>query len=104
LRLLLAQRAVLSIPTRRSSDLLRPDRPHHRRRAAVEVRAVPPTPPRSGGRRVSTAATDDGLSMRHGLDSVVGMGSTMIGSGLYEDRKSTRLNSSHVKRSYAVFC
>src|SRR5690606_3017108 len=24
--------------------------------------------------------------------------------GVYEDRKSTRLNSSHVKSSYAVFC
>src|SRR5690606_39515982 len=27
-----------------------------------------------------------------------------FGSGLEEDRKSTRLNSSHVKISYAVFC
>src|SRR5690606_41242114 len=26
------------------------------------------------------------------------------GSGLSRDRKSTRLNSSHVKTSYAVFC
>src|SRR5690606_27615970 len=30
--------------------------------------------------------------------------STLIISGGFEDRKSTRLNSSHVKISYAVFC
>src|SRR5690606_40687764 len=28
----------------------------------------------------------------------------IIGHGEFEDRKSTRLNSSHVKISYAVFC
>src|SRR5690606_40926801 len=27
-----------------------------------------------------------------------------LGHGSYRDRKSTRLNSSHVKTSYAVFC
>src|SRR5690606_40892276 len=27
-----------------------------------------------------------------------------IGNNIFEDRKSTRLNSSHVKISYAVFC
>src|SRR5690606_40045758 len=29
---------------------------------------------------------------------------TQLGEGLQQDRKSTRLNSSHVKISYAVFC
>src|SRR5207302_11332577 len=29
---------------------------------------------------------------------------TLVGWFMYEDRKSTRLNSSHVKISYAVFC
>src|SRR5699024_11878888 len=28
----------------------------------------------------------------------------MVGDGINEDRKSTRLNSSHVSISYAVFC
>src|SRR5690606_40997042 len=28
----------------------------------------------------------------------------IVGTGAGGDRKSTRLNSSHVKRSYAVFC
>src|SRR5690606_39821931 len=37
---------------------------------------------------------------RHGLDL---LGKRHV-SGLTEDRKSTRLNSSHVKISYAVFC
>src|SRR6266700_3264723 len=32
------------------------------------------------------------------------IGSTAVNSGVPEDRKSTRLNSSHVKSSYAVFC
>src|SRR5690606_42065895 len=31
-------------------------------------------------------------------------GGTRRGGGLWSDRKSTRLNSSHVKISYAVFC
>src|SRR5436309_6665392 len=34
---------------------------------------------------------------------VIGLG-TMLGKMMAEDRKSTRLNSSHVKISYAVFC
>src|SRR5690606_39859503 len=31
-------------------------------------------------------------------------GGTRVGSRVHGDRKSTRLNSSHVKSSYAVFC
>src|SRR5690606_41593487 len=31
-------------------------------------------------------------------------GAQHLGAGLDQDRKSTRLNSSHVKISYAVFC
>src|SRR5690554_7761817 len=33
-----------------------------------------------------------------------GPGAIHLLNGLYEDRKSTRLNSSHVRISYAVFC
>src|SRR6266511_4614421 len=31
-------------------------------------------------------------------------GAAQVGGGNHRDRKSTRLNSSHVKISYAVFC
>src|SRR5690606_41526700 len=90
-------RDVPSFPTRRSSDLLHP---------------LPP-------RYVSTV--DSGnlsghlLTLRQGLlaqpDAPVLAPATWQGLGdvagvLVEsgDRKSTRLNSSHVKISYAVFC
>src|SRR5690606_41715462 len=91
------QRVLHSFPTRRSSDLLRPagdaedaqdeDRLHDRRRRAgrpvrqdrAPVPAAPARPPRR-----DPAAAD--------------------GRGSAADRKSTRLNSSHVKISYAVFC
>src|SRR5207253_11514410 len=91
-----AHRTLHSFPTRRSSDLCRPAsvsvrRAHHRhrqrndrgrkcdpyRRAAGDGAA--PRPRRRGGVRGTIA-----------LDGV--------------DRKSTRLNSSHVAISYAVFC
>src|SRR5204862_6846384 len=39
-----------------------------------------------------------------GADARVLQGSTTATSAAYEDRKSTRLNSSHVEISYAVFC
>src|SRR5690242_21558681 len=32
------------------------------------------------------------------------VGMPLVGDGLYGDRKSTRLNSSHMSISYAVFC
>src|SRR5690349_22740186 len=39
-------------------------------------------------------------------DHVIGQPDRMIAAGIeaFEDRKSTRLNSSHVEISYAVFC
>src|SRR5690606_4491134 len=37
-------------------------------------------------------------------DELVAVADEEIGSRVLEDRKSTRLNSSHVKTSYAVFC
>src|SRR5699024_12019244 len=41
---------------------------------------------------------------RIGPDHAHGSPSGADGGGGVEDRKSTRLNSSHVSRSYAVFC
>src|SRR5436305_3497155 len=85
-----AHRALHSFPTRRSSDLrdgsarARQARPHSyagRRRAVVtidEIRAFAITLPRSTEALISSIVTTD--------------------------RKSTRLNSSHVRISYAVFC
>src|SRR5207302_10752270 len=47
----------------------------------------------------ATAEQDEGVGVEHGRDRTTGE------DGLQElDRKSTRLNSSHVKISYAVFC
>src|SRR5207302_10252524 len=79
-----------SFPTRRSSDLYdaglsadrAPDRPHQR--AARRHRGV-------GG--VVHAIRRGGRRRRH-----------QRGREIPRDRKSTRLNSSHVKISYAVFC
>src|SRR5690606_41175144 len=70
-----------SFPTRRSSDLEVDD---HSRRACGAVGDAP---------RVDAA---DGVSAREGVKE------RSCGGGV--DRKSTRLNSSHVKTSYAVFC
>src|SRR5207244_12583460 len=67
-------RNLHSFPTRRSSDLLR--RHHGRVRAGSE-----------GGRHPSADRGDHDRAGRY-----------------HEDRKSTRLNSSHQIISYAVFC
>src|SRR5690606_40332120 len=79
-----------SFPTRRSSDLLGQPNCSTMVAAAPEtiVAAVPSkkmimSPSTAGARRGPTA---------HWM------------TGRWEDRKSTRLNSSHVKISYAVFC
>src|SRR5690606_40498514 len=86
-----------TFPTRRSSDL----------EAVPEVARLDIVTGRSGGRRDQgdgVIALADGLVQRLGeLDrSAGGAGGGEAGLGR-EDRKSTRLNSSHVKISYAVF-
>src|SRR5690606_41376599 len=78
-----------SFPTRRSSDL-----------DDVEVDAVgeelPAAQDQHGGvlRRRGAQRRDEPVALGGGHRAVVEV----------EDRKSTRLNSSHVKISYAVFC
>src|SRR5690606_40802540 len=82
-----ALRALHSFPTRRSSDLglvrgrtvHRPAAPRGRGTGEVVARAVAP-----GEAEVDVVA--------------------LLGERPAQDRKSTRLNSSHVKISYAVFC
>src|SRR5256885_11790940 len=46
----------------------------------------------------SKALTQDALDNDHGIHAVLAVG------GVQVDRKSTRLNSSHLVISYAVFC
>src|SRR5699024_12174683 len=89
---------VLSFPTRRASDLV------IRRQVAIGFapEAVRPeilshwySTPRSDCMSVPHPGAPFRLFHRHALGQV---------PRLIQDRKSTRLNSSHVSISYAVFC
>src|SRR3712207_7183000 len=66
-------------------------------RRAVEARP-PPAPPTADGR--AGALGQEGLER---VFEAVSLGVDAAGEGA-EDRKSTRLNSSHANISYAVFC
>src|SRR5690606_42092444 len=81
----LSLRSLLSFPTRRSSDLDRRQR-------------------RGGGSRVHRRARDQAGGRLHRRR--LGPRGQAHGPCRRDrlDRKSTRLNSSHVKISYAVFC
>src|SRR5690606_40064105 len=88
-----------SFPTRRSSDL-----PHQRGSTAQR-----PTRRRALGRRKRPRGGPHSTQRRNGGADVrraVFGGNTRTGGQGHSpgDRKSTRLNSSHVKISYAVFC
>src|SRR5690625_6727332 len=50
----------------------------------------------------SAAYTEDAYALTRNGKGAVGLGVSLVASVL--DRKSTRLNSSHVAISYAVFC
>src|SRR5690606_42058515 len=82
-----------SFPTRRSSDLpLLPRSGGHSGRSVLAVRRLDGVPLLPGQRRTFLALHHPGLRwLCPGLCAA-------------RDRKSTRLNSSHVKISYAVFC
>src|SRR5207302_5767924 len=87
-----ALRALHSFPTRRSSDLCRAC-------PSCEIAAgllAPPEAPLLCANRflISRSTGVSGVISQRRISSC----STMT------DRKSTRLNSSHVKISYAVFC
>src|SRR5690606_41752747 len=95
---------LLSVPTRRSSDLI----------AVGDPGAAPvPTPSADdvhGRRGEGVGGADDRADIRvvpeildrhvEGVPARVDIGDDRLAG----DRKSTRLNSSHVKNSYAVFC
>src|SRR5690606_41993137 len=80
-----------SFPTRRSSDL----RPRSR-----ASRDLPADHPRRSGLLRAERGRGAGLPRARGRRRL----SDRAGERAPSDRKSTRLNSSHVKISYAVFC
>src|SRR5437879_10393946 len=48
---------------------------------------------------------EDGVDARHARrENVSAVAAFQLGNGAFQDRKSTRLNSSHRCISYAVFC
>src|SRR5690606_41376053 len=84
-----------SFPTRRSSDLKQAFLDHHSPAAQVflsrlENEVHPTSEIRVGGEFASRSQQHSGVSV--------------MSARMHLDRKSTRLNSSHVKISYAVFC
>src|SRR5438874_4569655 len=86
-------RDLHSFPTRRSSDLVPRRNPARR----TSRRAVPPV----------SAMEGSGASLKRTSFSTVlaeNLASTIERVKRARDRKSTRLNSSHVEISYAVFC
>src|SRR5690606_39956440 len=86
-----------SFPTRRSSDL-----------GTVDVAVVPVGAPRAADHELFIVHRP-AVEVRD-LERVVRVGEVddvdpaLVPALDHEDRKSTRLNSSHVKISYAVFC
>src|SRR5690606_41730586 len=81
-------RDLLSFPTRRSSDLL----------PRLPARPLRPKP-------CCLLPVRNGTETRSMRTSKIRMASCWLTSIMMNpDRKSTRLNSSHVKISYAVFC
>src|SRR5690606_42087559 len=84
------RRALHSFPTRRSSDLA----------ASVPMWSV--LSGRPGDMSLGNPDTSSAFSSWSVADTC--SGTPFFHAPLVSDRKSTRLNSSHVKISYAVFC
>src|SRR5690606_41840177 len=84
---------LLSFPTRRSSDLFTRDLRGGRGGGIVDRRRRPAAGGAAGAHRRALWTGEDVVS-----DALLDI------AGIRVDRKSTRLNSSHVKISYAVFC
>src|SRR5690625_6525061 len=85
-------RATLPFPTRRSSDLPSPARRRRSGRFGLKGSGLAPPliPPYEGAPAHDLCVHDEGRGAHTGKRR--------------RDRKSTRLNSSHVAISYAVFC
>src|SRR5690606_39858355 len=93
------QRALPSVPTRRSSDLYTFSKPFYYGRFHNMVMAYFFTEPEEGYFRFSQSPNGAGEG-NPAWDFYYILPHFKTG----QDRKSTRLNSSHVKISYAVFC
>src|SRR5207249_11981788 len=93
-----------SFPTRRSSDL------HRALETAARLIEAASFPLIFAGNGVIRGRASDelrALAHGHGIPVVhtfMAKGSMPYDDDLCQDRKSTRLNSSHVSISYAVFC
>src|SRR5690606_40058710 len=85
-------RSRLSFPTRRSSDLFL-----HQPRAEATAAEHLVAEEQRGVVRMASGDAELG-------DLQVGLVGRKLHVAMNRDRKSTRLNSSHVKSSYAVFC
>src|SRR5690606_41635575 len=90
----LAHRALHSFPTRRSSDLV----------VAAGADAIGLVFYEASPRNVDLQQAKLIARSIPGLVTVVGLFVDPTADFVRRDRKSTRLNSSHVKISYAVFC
>src|SRR5690606_39983434 len=93
-----AHRGLLSFPTRRSSDLHSPPVPGERSKWSQSPSRTPSRSAMESGRIASRA----GLPVTRSRRQMLAEAENAVTSP--PDRKSTRLNSSHVKISYAVFC
>src|SRR5690606_41008917 len=91
-----------SFPTRRSSDLspVSTVAVVHEQRIQISPRVPGPVPGRRISRRLPAWQPEPWLLPA----GPVGGPGLPAAAARREDRKSTRLNSSHVKISYAVFC
>src|SRR5699024_12672252 len=94
--------ALRPSPTRRSSDLGRGEECGGLEPAGTGAAVL------FGGGQSGEAEARE-LVPQHGVGSPVRIAGVVAGGGvrrqhLVQDRKSTRLNSSHVSISYAVFC
>src|SRR5690606_41763531 len=96
--------ALPAFPTRRSSDLLEgaPDVP-----ARVECVVGTERCTTLGNEEATVSTVEHLLAAARGLEVdnlLIEIDGPEVPIGDGRDRKSTRLNSSHVKISYAVFC
>src|SRR5690606_41555516 len=93
-----ALRRLPSFPTRRSSDLPLPAAEDYPRKAVVRIGVVQ-------RRMRATRSAEDLLNqVEFFVDALSDYRADFCVLPEFLDRKSTRLNSSHVKISYAVFC
>src|SRR5688500_19570524 len=91
------RRALRSLPTRRSSDLLGHD-------VMVEALARPNARGQGSGVLASVKAVLPKRLFEFSGLAYNAIDRTTVARAIRRDRKSTRLNSSHLVISYAVFC